>query len=107
MKTNRLFLLIYNFLVYVNPYFISYLPQQFLYFLPEPQAHALLVYIVLLLLSLLLLFQSKSGSVTFSTYSIYVTIITMDILFFGNKMETLFSFVYYCNINKILMLVVF
>lgn len=64
---------------------------------PELSAHALLVYIVLLLLSLLLLFQNKSGSVTFSTYSIYVTIITMDILFFGNKMETLFSSVYYCK----------
>ena len=72
----------------------AYLPQHCLYFLPEPHAHALLVYIVLLLLSLLLLFESKSGLVTFGTYSIYVTIVTMVISFFGNKMETLFSFVY-------------
>ena len=75
-----------------------YLPQHCLYFLPLPHAHALLVYIVLSLLSLLLLFQSKSGSGTFGIYSIYVTIITMVISFFGNKMETLFSFVYYYNI---------
>jgi len=55
------------------------LPQHCLYFFPEPHAHALLVYIVLLLLSLLLLFQWKSGSVTFSTYVIYSTIVTMSI----------------------------
>jgi len=70
----------------------SYLPQHCLYFFPEPHAHALLVYIVLLLLTLLLLFQWKSGSVTFSTYVIYSTIVTMSILEFTNKLQTLFAF---------------
>ena len=63
----------------IFPGFVSYLPQHCLYFLPDPHAHALLVYIVLSLLSLLLLFQWKSGSVTFSTYVIYSTIVTMSI----------------------------
>ena len=80
--------------ILANPYFMGYLPQQFLYFFPLPHDYALLVYIVHKVLSLLLLFQRKSGLGTFGIYSIYVTIVTMFISFFGNKMETLFSFVY-------------
>ena len=56
-----------------------YLPQHCLYFLKLPNSHALLVYIVHIVLSLLLLFQAFVGLVIFSTYSIYVTIVTMDI----------------------------
>ena len=57
----------------------DYLPWHCLYLRPLPHAHALLVYIVHIVLSLLLLFQAFVGLVIFSTYSIYVTIVTMDI----------------------------
>ena len=39
-----------NFLIFktlANPYLISYLPQQFLYFFPEPHVQAIQVFIVL------------------------------------------------------------
>lgn len=59
-------------------YFLLFTIILFVFF-TLPHAHALLVYMVLLLLTLLLLFQWKSGSVTFSTYVIYSTIVTMSI----------------------------
>ena len=59
--------------------FTSLLPQHCLYFLPLPHDYALLVYIVHIVLSLLLLFQIKSGLVIFGIYVIYSIIVTMNI----------------------------
>ena len=81
----------------LNPFIYAdlrvYLPQRCLYLRPEPHAHTLLVYIVHMVFMLLLLFQRISGQVTFGIYSIYVTIVTINISQFTNKLQTLFAFV--------------
>ena len=54
-----------------SPYFMGYLPQQFLYFLPEPQILSLLIYIVYIVFIVLFVFQGFHGQVTIYIYSIY------------------------------------
>lgn len=48
---------------FTNPYKTYYLPQHCLYFLPDPQVEANLVYIVFMVFTILLLFQRFADSV--------------------------------------------
>ena len=52
--------------------FTSYLPQQFLYFLPEPQVHPFLVYIVLCDIYSIISFSRKNRSRKNWYYVIYI-----------------------------------
>lgn len=67
----------FNSLFFTNPYFMGYLPQQFLYFLPDPHGQELLVFIVLcvfIILSLSSLFIGQSHIYIYCIMCIYVII---------------------------------
>ena len=94
MQTNINLLTFFNFAKLSQTLYLSHFPQQFLYFLPEPQVLPNPIFIVFMVLLELLVFQGKSGSEVSDIYGIYSTMITINISSNGNKMGTLCSFVH-------------
>lgn len=76
-----------------NFYKTSYLPQQFLYFLPLPHVVGTPIFIILIIFIILLIFQGFSVLVIYYIYNIYSIFVIINIsLLQTNRKQCLHSF---------------
>ena len=74
-------------------YFISYLPQHCLYFLPLPHVVRTSIFIILIIFTILLIFQGFSVLVIYYIYNIYSIFVIINIsLLQTNRKQCLHSF---------------
>ena len=86
----NLFLVLSNL---ANPYFMGYLPQHFLYFLPLPHVVGTPIFIILIIFIILLIFQGFSVLVIYYIYNIYSIFVIINIsLLQTNRKQCLHSF---------------
>lgn len=72
---------------------MGYLPQQFLYFLPDPQVVETPIFIILIIFIILLIFQGFIVLVTYYIYNIYSIFVIINIsLLQTNRKQCLHSF---------------
>ena len=76
-----------------NPYFMGYLPQHCLYFLPLPHVVGTPIFIILIIFIILLIFQGFSVLVIYHIYNIYSIFVIINIsLLQTNRKQCLHSF---------------
>lgn len=86
----NLFLVLLNLTI---PYFMGYLPQHCLYFLPLPHVVETPIFIILIIFIILLIFQGFIVLVTYYIYNIYSIFVIINIsLLQTNRKQCLHSF---------------